>query len=281
MKIALASDLHLEFAQIVLKNPGDVDLLILSGDIMLATVLPERKTDAESRKLRKRFTEFFANVSAEFTQVMYVMGNHEHYHGDFPESAKQIREFLTRNNFHNVILLDKEYVHFREYVVFGSTLWSDFNYQDPVTMAICKTYTNDYRVIEDTRYPPVIHPYDRTYGAKNLLTPADTLKEHIQTRISIGKAADLGEPTIVIGHHSPSFRSVHSSFAHEKHSNGAYHSDLELLMDRHRNIKLWTHGHTHFEFDYQVHDTRVVCNPRGYEGHEESAKNFKLKVIEL
>jgi predicted phosphodiesterase len=281
MKIALASDLHLEFAQVEIKNPGDVDLLILSGDIMLACVLPENRTDDQSRTYRRRFTQFFKQVSAEFPQIMYVMGNHEHYHGDFPQSATQIREFMLRNNFHNVTLLDKEKVHFKEFVIFGATLWTDFNYQDPGTMTFIKTYLNDYRVIEDSRYPPVIHPYDRSYGRKNMLTPSDTLKEHIQTRISLGKAAELGEPTIIIGHHSPSFRSVHADFKDDKLGNGAYHSDLEHLMDRYRNIKLWTHGHTHYEFDYQIHDTRVVCNPRGYEGHEISAKNFKLKVIEL
>jgi calcineurin-like phosphoesterase family protein len=29
-------------------------------------------------------------------------------------------------------------------------------------------------------------------------------------------------------------------------------------------VQLWIHGHTHDSFDYQVHGTRVVCNPRGY-----------------
>jgi hypothetical protein len=37
----------------------------------------------------------------------------------------------------------------------------------------------------------------------------------------------------------------------------------------------------HENFDYQIGETRVVCNPRGYIGHEEIADNFKLKVVEV
>ena len=63
--------------------------------------------------------------------------------------------------------------------------------------------------------------------------------------------------------------------------NGGYHSNLEeFIMDR-PNIKLWTHGHTHEDFDYMVGDTRVVCNPRGYIGYEARADKWKLKVVEI
>ena len=63
--------------------------------------------------------------------------------------------------------------------------------------------------------------------------------------------------------------------------NGGYHSDLsEFILDR-PGIKLWTHGHTHELFDYMIGSTRIVCNPRGYDGHEDIADNFKLKVVEV
>ena len=28
-------------------------------------------------------------------------------------------------------------------------------------------------------------------------------------------------------------------------------------------------------------DTRIVCNPRGYYGHDPAAANFKLKFLEI
>jgi len=49
----------------------------------------------------------------------------------------------------------------------------------------------------------------------------------------------------------------------------------------HPQIKLWTHGHTHEEFDYMVGTTRVVCNPRGYINYENRADDFKLKYVEI
>ena len=51
-------------------------------------------------------------------------------------------------------------------------------------------------------------------------------------------------------------------------------------MDR-PQIKLWTHGHTHHEFDYMVGSTRVVCNPRGYVGYEQQAQDWQLKFVDI
>jgi hypothetical protein len=37
----------------------------------------------------------------------------------------------------------------------------------------------------------------------------------------------------------------------------------------------------HDQSDYLVDETRVVCNPRGYHGYEQRAKEFKLKYLEI
>ena len=56
--------------------------------------------------------------------------------------------------------------------------------------------------------------------------------------------------------------------------NGAYSSDLsEFILDN-PEIKVWTHGHTHDNFDYMIGSTRIICNPRGYKGYEEQAEHF-------
>ena len=54
----------------------------------------------------------------------------------------------------------------------------------------------------------------------------------------------------------------------------------EFMLDN-PQIKLWTHGHTHEDFDYMIGSTRIVCNPRGYIHLEERADRFELKVIEV
>jgi hypothetical protein len=88
---------------------------------------------------------------------------------------------------------------------------------------------------------------------------------------------------VVVGHHAPSFKSVSEQYASQTLMNGGYASDLsEFIMD-HPQIKLWTHGHMHQPFDYVIGETRVVCNPRGYEADgycEDSGWNPNI-VIEL
>jgi len=49
----------------------------------------------------------------------------------------------------------------------------------------------------------------------------------------------------------------------------------------HPQIRLWTHGHTHEDFDYMVGSTRIVCNPRGYINHEERADTWQPKLVEI
>ena len=86
---------------------------------------------------------------------------------------------------------------------------------------------------------------------------------------------------VVVGHHTPSPFSIHPKYAHDTLMNGGYTSDLiEFILDR-PQIKLWTHGHTHEQFDYMIGSTRVVCNPRGYAGYEGCADTFQLKYFEV
>jgi hypothetical protein len=63
--------------------------------------------------------------------------------------------------------------------------------------------------------------------------------------------------------------------------NGGYRSDLDEFIMDHPEIVLWTHGHMHDPFDYVIGTTRVVCNPRGYAGHDEQADNFQLKYLDI
>jgi Icc-related predicted phosphoesterase len=43
----------------------------------------------------------------------------------------------------------------------------------------------------------------------------------------------------------------------------AYASNLDKLVDA-SQAKLWIHGHIHRPISYQIGETRVVSNPRGY-----------------
>ena len=86
---------------------------------------------------------------------------------------------------------------------------------------------------------------------------------------------------VVVGHHAPSKASTHPRYANETLMNGGYSSDLSEFILDHPEIKLWTHGHTHEDFDYLIGSTRIICNPRGYINYEDRADHFELKVVEV
>ena len=112
--------------------------------------------------------------------------------------------------------------------------------------------------------------------------PEDALEDH---KIMLKFIRDLiptdNSKVVVVGHHAPSKQSTKPKYKDDYHMNGGYSSDLTQFILDHPQIKLWTHGHTHDVFDYMVGSTRVFCNPRGYEGYEDSADEFKLLTVEV
>jgi len=86
---------------------------------------------------------------------------------------------------------------------------------------------------------------------------------------------------VVVGHHAPSRLSTHAMYANDTVMNGGFSSDMNDFIQDHPQIRLWTHGHTHHEFDYMIGGTRVMCNPRGYSGYEQQADEWELKTVDI
>jgi predicted phosphodiesterase len=291
MKIAICSDVHLEFGTLVLENPGDVDVLILSGDICVARDLMEHDAHGiVSFGKSQRYHEFFQNCSEKFPHVLYVAGNHEHYHGDFKYTISDLKKYL--GYLPNLHILDKEIFELDDTVFVGSTLWTDMNKSDPMTLHMISKMMNDFRIIDNGHREVTFKTFDdpekpdkptfRTRIAR--FCPEDAVEEHVKCLDYIRHVYSDMPPwkqMVVVGHHTPSHTSCHPRYKDDKEMNGGYHSDLsEFILDR-PGIKLWTHGHTHELFDYKIGECRVVCNPRGYIGHEQISLDFKLKVVEL
>lgn len=291
MKIAVCSDVHLEFGALELTNDSGVDVLILSGDICVARDLMEHDPHGiiDFGK-SSRYHKFFQECAERFPHVIYVAGNHEHYHGDFKYSITDLKKrlgYLT-----NLHILDKEVFELDDTVFVGGTLWTDMNKEDPMTLHAISRMMNDFRCVDNSNREVNYKTFDdpekpekptfRTRPAR--FCPEDAVEDH-KKMLDYIRIVYEGMPPwkqmVVVGHHTPSHTSCHPRYKDDQLMNGGYHSDLsEFMLDR-PGIKLWTHGHTHEVFDYMVGDCRVVCNPRGYIGHEELADNFKLKVVEL
>jgi len=299
MKIALASDVHLEFGQLEIKNTENADVLLLSGDICVAKDLNDRAgVDilGESHK-SNRYHMFFQKCSEEFKHVIYIAGNHEHYHGDFAMSIPRIREKLAY--LPNIHFLDKEIVTFDDVTFIGGTLWTDMNKEDPNTLYSIKRHMNDYQIIKNsnkvvnykspiyeikedgsTDYTKILSYHRQTRAAT--FCPEDSVEDHKAMLKFIDETTtDVEKKFVVVGHHSPSKLSTKPQYEDDVIVNGAYSSDLSEFILDHPQIKVWTHGHTHHKFDYMLGSTRIICNPRGYIDYEPDADFFELQYFEV
>lgn len=287
MKIGVCSDLHLEFGDLNIKNENNVDVLILSGDILVETdlqIYDRRQIEMGFMQARSvRFHEFFQRVCFQFPHVIYVAGNHEHYHGDFAHTISNLKKKL--HHYTNLHILDREVFDLGDVRFIGSTLWTDMNKEDPITLHAMKRMMNDFRCVKNSnREVHFKDPEGKFHTRVATFSPEDAVEEHRKSLDYIKTVYADTPPwknVVVVGHHTPSHTSCHPRYKDDQIMNGGYHSDLsEFILDR-PGIKLWTHGHTHENFDYMIGSTRIVCNPRGYDGYEDIADKFELKVIEL
>jgi Icc-related predicted phosphoesterase len=306
MKIAVASDIHLEFGPLDLKNDQAADVLILAGDICVADDFVNSRSYKQEQA--QEYRRFFDQVCREFPHVIYIMGNHEHYHGDAGKSYTILKEHLDHGNLH---LLEKETWRHMDHTFVGGTLWTDMNREDPITLMHTKGAMNDFNGVLNSnrmvvRRVPLymknsLYTEDGKNGGKYIRdekgalvpngvkfkeepanwSPEDTVEDHKRMLDYINMVIQDPGSYIVVGHHAPSSRSVADWYKGDTVMNGAFRSELdEFIMDR-PQIRLWVHGHMHNASDYMIDATRVVCNPRGYIGYEACADKFELKYLEV
>lgn len=276
--IALASDIHLEFGDLEFTNEG-ADILVLAGDIMIAQYLYDHTPDSIQKSLDQgnklgdrqleaiKYRKFLERASVQFKHVIMIAGNHEFYHGRWYQALDTLR--YECNQFANVYFLEDQVKEIDDVMFVGSTLWTDMNKNDWYTKYQVKQGMSDFRIIKnDKNNYHSLHPDDVIVRhAKSL--------EFIKTTV-----ANTSKKVVVVTHHAPSDLSIAECYKDQQLMNGAYRTNLEdFVMDS--NINLWCHGHTHHSFDYMLGNTRVVCNPRGYVGHEPLADGYMFKYLDI
>jgi len=251
MKLAIFSDLHNEFTPWVPpESVKQADIVILAGDIDVGEkgVLWAAKTFSQP--------------------VIYVPGNHEYYKGVYQSVVKKMRAAAVGTNVH---LLNNGEVVIDGVQFIGSTLWTDFDLCDnKATSALFAVEKmHDYRVIRFNQG-----------GRFRKLTVGDTVRLHseallfLKQQLAISKTNN--QEVVVISHHAPTAKSVMPEYKADKLS-PAYCSHLDVMLDEF-GPQLWIHGHTHYNVDYQVGQTRVLSNQRGYVP-EERVKTFDENFI--
>jgi Icc-related predicted phosphoesterase len=244
VKIHVLSDIHQEFGPLRIP-PVDCDVVVLAGDVNLG-----QYPLVDIEPLSRRYP------------IIFVLGNHEFYNNDLDKTISYWASCVWKN----IIVLENEVAIIKGVRFIGATLWTDMNRGDKEAMDAARTGMNDYRIVK--------------LGSRTL-TPEDTIE-----RFTVSKAfiqQELERPfegkTVVVTHHLPSYKSIAPPFADDP-LNPCFASDLEDLIKEHRPT-LWIHGHTHSSVDYNIGETRVICNPRGYAGREVNPAFRKDFVIEI
>lgn len=267
MKFRLVSDIHLEMERWKHARPiGEhFHLPPLPDDHETILLLPG---DIAYLDTPYMLLPFLVKMKERFKEVVFVPGNHEFYGGSLSHSVEKARPAVEMTR---TLLLDNQTCVIDNVLFIGSTMWTDYG-NNHMVMFDARTMINDYRQI-------------RTGGDgyQHKITPNDLLARHNESRAWLAEQIEEGhkgdyDGVVVLTHHAPCSMSIATRFAGDS-LNGCYFSDLTHMMDF--GPTLWVHGHMHSTSDYEIYDTRVVCNPRGYEPHGEDTEYDPLLVIDM
>ncbi len=277
MRIAYCSDLHIDSSNLKFVD-GFVsrvrelrcEKLIIAGDLIECAMLIDEELpyygDVDHKNQAIVF--FKALASIQDLEVYWIFGNHEYYNCDINTAVERTKGFLVENNLHHVKILDNEIVDFGETQLIASTLWTNYNNQNPVVMESCRYGMNDFRRIRDGNLP---------------ITPIAIYNRHQESVTFIKNALSSGKNSIVVSHHFPLILNREGS-THSSDSSiiYAYGSNLEDLFHENPNVMFWVCGHTHEQREFNISTTKLLTNARGYEYYEPHlVDSFTLKAIDI
>lgn len=266
MRCHYLSDLHLETQEMATPLPSG-DVLVIAGDLAHAACLDEGRRDPYAVKQRDRVKAFVDEALARFAHVLLVAGNHDHYDGVLEETAATLRRALP-----GVIVLDDDCVEIGGVVVFGSTLWSDFEGGTADSLARARKGAGEFFFVKRR----AAANGDGGEAALERFRPEHALEAH-RAAIAALKRAHAergGKPMVVVTHHAPSLKGLNPLHVGNG-LDGAYASDLDSLIASLDGVPAWVHGHTHIRKTYRVGDATVYANCRGFDGRDRFARGFK------
>jgi hypothetical protein len=251
----LMSDLHVEFTEyldVVELNEDHTSLLILAGDFHVGS----------------KGVIYLEQLAKQFSHIIYVLGNHEHYKQNIEYTQSKIEDelktiFFGRECNITVVGDIPELIEFDNLRVLAGTLWTDMNGSDPLTKMQVADYLNDYHIIRN--------------GTRKLI-PDDTIATFHQTVEKFGQWLSVPfeqGPTVVVTHHLPSQGAVDPRYQSEDNYklNGGYRSNLDDFIHRHQP-NYWCFGHSHSTTDKLLGESRLISNPRGYPSRNKT--KFKM-----
>ncbi len=244
--IYVISDIHLEFntnydiSNFITPPKNNNSILIIAGDVCPIY-------------MRDTLKKFLGDVCSLFKHVLYVPGNNEFYRvknvdsETFTNLCKELDEYSE--TFSNLHILNNSCVSIGEYVFCGSILWSEANVELPNFFKI-SGFNKDI------------------YNRKNTND-----KKFI--RQFIKETKDIGLKRVIITHYPPSEMCLkkYSGFSDKYRS--LYYNNLDELF---YEDLVWIYGHTHYNVDSKINNTRLVSNQygKGKKNEDSFSNSFKL-----
>lgn len=240
MKIEFITDIHLENIDSPFPKIGEGDLLVLAGNILIA------KHFKSNEELKEKYITFFEKCLNNYNNILYVMGNCEHYGYHFQKTYETLKKNLPSS----IKLLENEKVIINEYVFIGMTLWTDFE-GDKNKKYCVETLSNDYEVIRtDTNY--------RKLKTLDVINAHNNSKKYLNKELKNHRK----DKVFIVTHHAPSFESL-SIKDKSKLIHTSFYSDMSKIINRYPQINYWIHGHVDTENDYIINKCRILSNTHG------------------
>jgi hypothetical protein len=199
--------------------------------------------------------------------LIYVPGNHD-YCSHFDNNRPELRTTWEQQRMLmpevakelGIIFLDDSSVETDNVLFIGATLWTDMS---------ARPGLHDER---RGRAPPPAVPATSWRRAR----PSTPTRHRLDSSKALADRLD-GMDAVVVTHMAPSHRSLFGwDPEHPERTRDldwCYASNCEALMVGDKAPQLRLHWHIHAGRDYQIGNTRIVANPRGYPGPRGTREN--------
>jgi Icc-related predicted phosphoesterase len=225
------SDLHLEHYK-------DMDLMLNKLLFPEANILVLAGDIGDPIKCPSNLIKFLSYVKLKYQHVIMVAGNHEYYGCD-KNREKVIPALRILCESTGVHLLDREVKIIEGIRFVGATLWSAID--DKATSIL-----NDFNFAFNHRVEYL----------EAFITDYQFIKR------SLEESLNSIEPVVVITHHLPTNRLIHTRYK-DHEANSAFNTNILDLLALHK-VKYWFCGHTHEYAETKYGDTKLFVNPLGY-----------------
>lgn len=245
MRLTILSDLHIDINRDYnFSNLKDQEFVIICGDI------------AGNPIQVKQF------VQENITRGIFIEGNHLTYSksGQYQIDFRQGAERWLASQFKDgpVKYLENDIYELNDIIFIGCTLWTDFELYGEENKENCIQAA--WNNMNDYNYVRCEHDEDIVK-----LFPRKTIEWHKKSVAYIEKicSENPDKKIVIISHHAPSKKSIAPQYR-KSELNPAYASNLDGLIEKYSNIKLWVSGHSHNDSDYKIAQCRCIARPFGY-----------------